>query len=271
MIPATENEGPILFLDSGVGGLPYLELARAQLQGRTLHYLADDAGFPYGLKSSRQVSDIVLDRVRRLRARFEPRALVIACNTASQAALADVRDANPHLEVIGTVPAVKPAAASTRTGVIGVLATARAVEDPYLDDLIARYAPGVEVIRRAAQDLVEFVEHRYLDAGPAERRAAVEGHVRALADRGADRIVLACTHFLHLEEDISACAAELYGDKIEVIDSRRGVVSRLVQVLGPNGRSSSREGLFLLSGEPPHNPVYARWATRYGLAGPVRL
>lgn len=222
----------VAFLDSGVGGLPYLDLARRYLPGYTLQYLADDEGFPYGTKSAARIADLVIDRVRRLRARFDPAALVIACNTASQAALAAVRQDNPGFDVIGTVPAVKPAAVSTRTGIIGILATERAVEDPYLDDLIARHAPGVTVIRRAAQDLVEFVERRLLASDPATRRQAILPHVQALVDAGADRIVLACTHFLHLEADISAFLQDSCDGCARVVDSRRGVVSRLTQVLG---------------------------------------
>lgn len=267
------TERCIVFLDSGVGGLPYLDLARRALPGWRMHYLADDAGFPYGTKSASKVSDLVLDRVRRLRARFDPVALVIACNTASQAALAAIREQNPGVEVIGTVPAVKPAAASTLTGTIGVLATARTVEDPYLDDLVARHAHGVNVVRRAAQDLVEFVERRFLDSGAGERRAAVEAHLDALLDSGADRIVLACTHFLHLEADFTECLAARGKSGVEVVDSRKGVIARLVQMLAEQGGEGGEDekGVFLLTSEGPFAPAYALWASRYGLTGPERL
>jgi glutamate racemase len=280
----SERSAPILFLDSGVGGLPYLELCRTMIPGVEMHYLADNAGFPYGLKSSGLVQDIVLDRVRRLRARFSPRALVIACNTASQAALQAVRSYNPELHVVGTVPAVKPAAEGTRSGVIGVLATERAVEDPYLDDLIARHASGVEVLRRPAQDLVDFVESRYLGSSPADRRNAVESHVRFFIERGVDRIVLACTHFLHVESDIAALATSLSGGSATVVDSRLGVARRLCEILGlgscgesmPSlpvevGQRFPGEGAFLLTGDPPYPPAYTRWASLYGLSGPARL
>lgn len=281
----------VAFLDSGVGGLPYLALAARYLPGYRLHYLADDEGFPYGTKSASRIADLVLDRVRRLRARFDPAALVIACNTASQAALAAVRQDNPGFDVIGTVPAVKPAATSTRTGVVGILATERTVADPYLDDLEARHASGVTVVRRAAQDLVEFVEHRLLSSDADARREAVRPHIRALVDAGADRIVLACTHFLHLEADISAYLQNACDGCAQVVDSRRGVVSRLTQVLGlvhccadlppappddcgdplPDEIAPGRGGLLLLSSEGPHDPSYARWARAYGLDGPQRL
>jgi glutamate racemase len=264
---------PIAVFDSGVGGLPYLRAARAFLPSESFLYLADDEGFPYGTKTRREVERLVLDRCGRLFTLYRPKAIVIACNTASQAALSAVRAALPGLPVIGTVPAVKPAAESTRSGVIGVMATARAIEDPYLDSLVARYAPGIRVLREAAQDLVEFVERRWLDSSAEERRAAVEPHVRVLVEGGADRIVLACTHFLHLVPDIASAA----GPGVDVVDSLDGVARHLLQVLSESkalasgGEGSGEEGLFLLTGTPPGDPAYARFAALFGLRGPASL
>lgn len=265
--------GSIVFLDSGVGGLPYLALAKRLLSWATLHYLADDAGFPYGNKEPHQVEDLLLDRVRRLRARLMPETLVIACNTASQIGLRVLRAAHPDLPIIGTVPAIKPAAASTKTGRIGVLATERTVADPYIDDLIARYASDVEVVKLPAQDLVAFVERQYLSSTEEERQAAVEPYVRIFLDRGVDRIILGCTHFLHLEKDIAARAAALGGKGIEIVDSREGVANRLVQTENGTEKGSplAGPGRFLLTSEPPFNPLYAQWAGRFGLLPPERL
>jgi len=273
------QRGSIVFFDSGVGGFPYLALAKRLLPGTTIHYLADDAGFPYGNKEPRQVEDLLLDRVRRLRARLMPETLVIACNTASQIGLNILRAAHPDFPIIGTVPAIKPAAASSETGKIGVLATERTVADPYIDDLIARYASDLEVVKLSAQDLVSFVERHYLSSTQEERRVAVEPYVRVFLDRGVDRIILGCTHFLHLEKDIADCAAALGGKGIEIIDSREGVVNRLVQIeggiadvtaAGPE-RSLVGPGRFLLTSEPPFDPMYAQWAERFGLLPPERL
>jgi len=262
---------PIAFFDSGVGGLPYLEAARPLLPGERFAYLADRGGFPYGTKTREQVRSRVLEVVEAIRRRFDPKVLVIACNTASQAALEAVRKANPGLPVIGTVPAVKPAALRTRSGTIGVMATARAVEDPYLDELVARHASGVRVLREAAQDLVSFVELRYPGSTEAERLAAVEGHARRLVELGADEIVLACTHFLHVAADIARAA----GPGVEVVDSRDGVARRLASILserslgGPEG--SPGGGLFALTGPGPFEPGYAVFAARFGLEGPAAL
>lgn len=263
----------ILFLDSGVGGLPYLETARTRIPGALFHYLADDAGFPYGTKSPGEIVDLLLDRVRRIRSRLELNALVIACNTASQMGLAALRAANSDLPIIGTVPAIKPAAADSVSGRIGVLATERTVVDPYIDDLIARYASDVEVVKIPAQDLVEFVERRSLKSSPDERLEAVGPYVRRFLERGVDRIVLACTHFLHLREDIALAARRLGAADIGIIDSREGVAKRLAELLGslPEDRNAPISGRFFLTSEPPFDPSYGLWATRFGLGSPERL
>ncbi|MHB0897753.1 MAG: glutamate racemase [Spirochaetales bacterium] len=268
--------GSILFFDSGVGGLPYLAMARTLLPGIIMHYIADDAGFPYGTKTPRQVEDLLLDRVRRLRARLMPDVLVIACHTASHIGLETLRKAHPDLPIIGTVPAIKPAASSSKTGCIGVLASERTIMEPYLDDLIARYASELEVVKLPAQDLVSFVERGYLGSSVAERRAAVEPYVRLLLDKNADRIVLACTHFLHLEKDIAECAASLGASGVEIVDSRTGVAKQLAQCVagreaGANDASPAVLGRFLLTGEQPFDPSYALWSERFGLLSPERL
>ncbi len=269
--------GPVVVMDSGVGGLPYLEAARLLLPNTRFVYLADREGFPYGTKGRLEVVAIVRDRVSRLVAGFRPSAIVIACNTASQAALQAIRQDHPRLPVIGTVPAIKPAAERTRAGIIAVLATEGTVGDPYLDDLIQRFAMGKTVIRRAAQDLVSFVEFEFPGSTAEGRKQAVLPHVLPLIESGADEIVLACTHFLHVALDISLAAMEAAasagGRTVEVVDSRDGVARRLKSLLGDADRDSrgTEPSLFLLSGPPPFEQRYSGFALRYGLTGPLPL
>jgi glutamate racemase len=275
MSPIATGRGAIAILDSGIGGLPYLAAARAVLPDESYLYIADRAGFPYGTKSRAAVRDLVLSLIARLVEARAPKAVVIACNTASQASLDAARRANPGLPIIGTVPAIKPAVERSRRGVVGVLASAGAVEDPYLDSLVARYAQGQSVIREGAQDLVSFVERRAAIAGADERREAVAPYVRRLVEGGADVIVLACTHFLHLRDDIAAAA----GPAVEVIDSRSGVVRRLRQVLAERGllaRPPAGAGRaapaalarFLLTGDDPIEDEYGLLAAPFGTAPP---
>jgi glutamate racemase len=272
MSPLPSSNRPIAIFDSGIGGLPYLSAARASLPAESFIYLADRLGFPYGTKSHEEVRDRVTGLVSRLLGAYAPKAVVIACNTASLAALDAARRANPGLPIVGTVPAVKPAAERSRSGVIGVMATAGAIEDPYLDSLVTHHATGLSVIRESAQELVSFVERRSAFAGEEERREVVAPYVRRLVDQGADVIVLACTHFLHLRDDISAVA----GPSVEIVDSRAGVVKRLKQVLSERGLLlegpvARERGLFLLTGDEPFEAEYGLLARGFGLEGPEPL
>jgi len=267
-----EADRPIALLDSGVGGLPYLAAAREELPMESFIYLADREGYPYGTKPREEVRDRVIALVAALLSSYRPKVVVIACNTASQAALKGAREAFPHLHIVGTVPAVKPAAESTRTGVIGVLATEGAVEDPYLDELIRSCAGGVTVLREAAQELVDFVERRSVFASAEERLAVVEPFVRKLVDGGADRIVLACTHFLHLRDDIASCSKE----RAEPVDSRHGVAKRIAEVLESSRlrrEDNADPGLpvFLVTGRAPLEERYRLFAGKFGLSSPEIL
>lgn len=262
---ADMNRRPIAIFDSGIGGLPYLKALRARLPEESYVYVADNEGFPYGRKTRAEVERLVRDRMDRIVERFSPKLVVIACNTASQAALEAVRRAHAEIDFVGTVPAVKPAARSTRTGAIAVLATDRAAVDPYLDELIRRYAPGVRVLRVGAQALVEFVEERLMDADEAERLSACESAIRPLRGSGVDRIVLACTHFLHVVSYISAAA----GPQVRIVDSRDGVARRARALVTANrgiAAASSPGGSLYATGETERWGGLRRFAAQFGLA-----
>ncbi len=262
---------PIIVFDSGAGGLPYLDAIRALLPGERFVYLADRAGFPYGTKTRDEVERLVLDRLGRIIARMDPKLVVIACNTASQAALEAVRRTHPECPVVGTVPAVKPAAERTHTGVIAVLATKGATEDPYLGSLIDRFAKGVRVLRVGAQDLVTFVERRLFVADEAERLAVCRDAVSGAVREGADQIVLACTHFLHVARDIARVA----GSGVTIVDSRDGVARRAAALVETAPRADADEdegepvratgGEYFVTGAPPFEPSHALFAERFGL------
>jgi glutamate racemase len=266
----------VVFFDSGVGGLPYLERTRALLPNIRMHYVADDAGFPYGTKTQVQIIDLLMERFRRLRSRMMPQAVVIACNTASQAGLAALRKAHPDIPIIGTVPAIKPAAASTVSGKIAVMATERTVVDPYIDDLIARYASDAKVLKLPAQSLVQFVEHDFLISSREDRLAVIGPYADILIHEGVDRVVLACTHFLHIEADILDCLASRGAGHIKIVDSRQGIAHRLVQLVEEGSlpypeRGEKDRGQFFLTGDPPFDSRYETWADRFNLEPPARL
>ncbi|MEP4785258.1 MAG: aspartate/glutamate racemase family protein, partial [Erythrobacter sp.] len=142
----TDPSAPILLLDTGVGGLTVLAEVRKALPDARLIYAADMAGIPYGTKSEEEVSARVTSLLGRMAERYAPRLACIACNTASTIALGMVREVL-EIPIVGTVPAIKPAAALTKTGTIGLLGTAVTIRQAYVDNLVAKFAGGKRLIR----------------------------------------------------------------------------------------------------------------------------
>src|SRR5689334_3295253 len=194
---------PILFFDSGVGGLSVLAPTRQLLPNAPLVYVADNAGFPYGKRTEAEIASRVPALLGRLVERFHPRLAVIACNTASTIALDHVRSAL-DLPVVGTVPAIKPAAEMSRTRVIGVLGTEATVRQPYVDDLAAKFAADCTIVRHGSPELVELAEAKL--AGEDINADAVRAAAQPMfdADERIDTVVLACTHFPLLEDELRA-------------------------------------------------------------------
>ncbi len=221
---------PVLIFDSGVGGLSVLAPIRALLPGLAIVYAADNAGFPYGTKSEAEIAARVPALLGRLVERYRPVLAVIACNTASTIALAHVRAAL-DLPVVGTVPAIKPAAEQSLTRVIGVLGTAATVRQPYVDRLSAEFAGDCLVLRHGSSRLVELAEARL--AGEKVTAADVAPELAGLLDQpGGDRIdtvVLACTHFPLLATELAAASPRL----LHFVDGGAGIARRVAHLLGP--------------------------------------
>src|SRR5438270_12261404 len=199
---AVDANAPILFFDSGVGGLSVLEPTLKLLPNAPIVYAADSAGYPYGKKSDAELASRVPALLGRLVERFHPRLAVIACNTASTIALEHVRSAL-DLPVVGTVPAIKPAAEMSKSRVIGVLGTEATVRQPYVDHLAARFAADCTLIRHGSPELVELAEAKL--AGETITIDAIRAAAQPLFDRRngdrIDTVVLACTHFPLLENE----------------------------------------------------------------------
>jgi glutamate racemase len=218
-----DANSPILFFDSGVGGLSVLGPTRALLPNAPIVYAADSAGFPYGTKSEAELATRVPALLGRLVERFHPRLAVIACNTASTIALDHARAAL-DLPVVGTVPAIKPAAEASKTRVIGVLGTEATVRQPYVDDLAAKFASDCTIIRHGSPELVELAEAKL--AGEAIGVDAVRAAARPMfetpdGDR-IDTVVLACTHFPLLEDELRAAFPD-----VAYVDGGPGIARRI--------------------------------------------
>jgi glutamate racemase len=224
-MPSTvDPSAPVLLFDSGVGGLSVLAALRGVLPGAPVIYAADEAGLPYGSKTEAQVAARVAGLLGRMSERYRPRLACIACNTASTIALGMVREVL-EIPIVGTVPAIKPAAAMTRTGVIGLLGTEATVRQRYVDELERAHADGKTLIRHAAPDLVTLAEARLRGQDvPLEAvRAAVAGLLDHPRAGEIDTLVLACTHFPLLQEELAA----LFGPQVALVDGADGIARRI--------------------------------------------
>jgi len=224
---------PIGVFDSGIGGLSVLRDIRRALPGEDLLYIADSANVPYGSKSpsfirerSRFLAEFLLGK--------QAKAVVIACNTATAAAANFLRS-RYSIPIVAMEPAVKPAMAATRSGVIGVLATVGTLSSARFAALLERFSKGVQVVVQPCPGLVEQVEAGYLDG--KETRELVENYTAPLRAAGADVIVLGCTHYPFLRPLI----ASVVGPHVTLIDTGSAVAKQLRRVLKANALLNSKQ------------------------------
>lgn len=228
------SKGPrarMIVFDSGLGGLTVFDEIVKAAPSADILYVADDAAFPYGRLTEAQLIARVLDVMERLVASHEPDALVIACNTASTLVLAPLRARFPELAVIGTVPAVKPAAQASRSGLISVLATPGTVARDYTRRLVDAYAGHCEVTLVGSRELAALAE-RAMRGLPMEDEAIRAEIAPCFVSRGearTDAVVLACTHYPLLK----AWFRRLAPWPVAWIDPAPAIARRVVEVLGP--------------------------------------
>lgn len=216
-----------LVFDSGVGGLTIADEIRRAAPGWVVDYAADAGFFPYGVKTDEELRGRLPALCAALVEVARPDVLVIACNTASTLSLADIR-ARVAVPVVGTVPAIKPAAEQTKTGVIGILATPGTVRRAYLDDLERQFAAGKKVIRRGTAGLVDIAE-RAVRGQPVDQEQVAYA-VKPLFDPPdgpkIDIVVLACTHFPLIRDAIQqACPPG-----VKLIDTGEAVARQVLRV-----------------------------------------
>ena len=214
---------PLLIFESGVGGLSVLRTIRELLPTAPIVYVADSAGYPYGTKSEAEIAARVPALLGRLAERFDPELVVIACNTASTIALDAVRSAL-DLPIVGTVPAVKPAAERSASRVIGVLGTRATVRQPYVDRLAAEFAADCTIIRHGSAELVDLAERKLKGeaANLEEYRRALDGLLSQPAGERMDCVVLACTHFPLVEAELRTAAPR----PLAFVDGKEGIARR---------------------------------------------
>jgi glutamate racemase len=226
---------PILLFDSGIGGLTVLAELRRLLPQAPVIYTADTAGLPYGEKTEAEIAARVAGLLGRLSERYRPRLVCIACNTASTIALGMVREVL-RVPIVGTVPAIKPAAGMTRSGTIGLLGTAATIRQTYVDRLEAEFAAGKRLLRHAAPGLVAAAESK-LRGDSVERAAiaaAADGLRRQPGGEAIDIVVLACTHFPLLEEELG----DVFGPGVRFVHGAGGIARRIASLT--NGQPFAR-------------------------------
>jgi glutamate racemase len=255
--------GPILVFDSGIGGLSVLAPTRALLPNAPIVYIADSAGFPYGTKSEREIAARVPALLGRLVERYNPRLVVISCNTACTIALEEVRSAL-DLPVVGTVPAIKPAAEISESRVIGVLGTDATIRQPYVDRLSEKFAGDCLVLRHGSARLVELVEASLRgDPGdPADYAAAMHGLLDQPGGERMDTVVLACTHFPLVTDRL----AEASPHPLNFVHGGNGIARRIAYLTeGQEWPETPVPGIVVFTDNEPVPPGLADRLHEYGL------
>lgn len=231
------------FLDSGTGGIPYMLLLKEKSPESRCVYLGDTVHFPYGEKSFEEIVRCSSEAIDTIVKNWNPRAVIIACNTISVTALDELRKLHPDLPIIGTVPAIKLAAKVSLNKKIGFLATNASVNHKYSEKLIEDFASDCTVFKRGDPELIDFIEHKLFTAAKEEKIEAVMPAVEYFNSNGCDTIILGCTHFTHMAREIEEAFASKSWKKVFVVDSRDGVSNHALDVIKTAPEKEGRNNL----------------------------
>jgi glutamate racemase len=240
------SNNPIGIFDSGVGGLSVLREIRAQMPNEHLIYFGDQGHVPYGPRSMRQIQGFS-EGITKFLLKHNSKIIVVACNTASAAALKHLRATFPDVQFVGMEPAVKPAAEKTQTGKVGVLATPATFQGALYASVVERFANGVELFQNTCTGLVNQIEKGELNS-PATR-AILEDALLPMLEKNIDTVVLGCTHYPFVIPLIE----QIVGENVRVIDPAPAVAKQVKRLLDAGGmlNQNGDEGTvrFITSGE----------------------
>jgi len=243
----SERTGLVGVFDSGVGGLSVLRALLRDLPGESYYYVADSANCPYGQRPAEEIRRLALGIGRFLIAEGA-KALVVACNTASAAGLESLRQEYPGVPVVGMVPAVKPAALGTRSGVVGVLATPATFDGRLFTEVVEQHAHGARILTQTCHGLVERIEAGDLD-GP-ETEALLRRYVEPLLAEGADTLVLGCTHYPFVAPTLRRIA----GGGVSLLEPSDAIARQTARVLARDGltapAAAPAKRIYATSGSP---------------------
>lgn len=234
------NNNPIGVFDSGFGGLSVWRVLHDRLGSESLVYLGDGKNCPYGERSREEICRYSDQAVQTLLA-YGCKLIVVACNTATAMAIEYLRSKYTQIRFVGLEPAVKPACLTTRSGVVGVLATARSLEGDLFRRTAAKYADKVKILKAVGEGFVEAVENDAEDS--PETEILVRNALQPMLEQGADKIVLGCTHYPFLRRVMERVTE---GRQVEIIDSGEAVARRTGQLLDMDD----------LRAESTHTPEY---------------
>lgn len=229
----TVSTSPIGVFDSGVGGLSVLRAIRAQMPEESVIYFGDQGHIPYGPRPMEQIKSFS-EAITRFLLERDAKIIVVACNTASAAALKHLRETFPDVQFVGMEPAVKPAAEQTATGRVGVLATPATFQGALYASVVERFANGVELFQNTCTGLVQEIEHGNLDG--VETRRILNEALRPMLEKNIDTVVLGCTHYpfvIPLIQEICGGAK-----RVRVIDPAPAVARQVKRLLEANGSKS---------------------------------
>lgn len=227
------------FFDSGIGGLSVVRAVRRRLPNESLVYIADSVNCPYGARAPEEIICLAQE-ISRYLIEQDVKVVIVACNTASAAALGHLRQTYPDIPFVGMVPAVKTAVQLTSSKVIGVLATPNTLHGKLYEDVVAQYAEDVRVIATVCPGLVELVEMGQVEGELVEK--VLHSCIDPLLDAGVDTLVLGCTHYPFLIPTIE----RLYGSTLQVLEPSEAVarqverVLRMHHLLAPQGATASQ-------------------------------
>lgn len=241
------STSPIGIFDSGIGGLSVLRAIRVEMPEESVIYFGDQGHIPYGPRPMEQIRSFS-EAITKFLLEQNSKIIVVACNTASAAALKYLREKFPDVQFVGMEPAVKPAAEITQTGKVGVLATPATFQGALYASVVERFANGVELFQNTCNGLVQQIEQGNLNGD--ETRRILEDALSPMLEKDIDTVVLGCTHYPFVIPLIE----EIVGDQVRVIDPAPSVakqVKRLLEAGGMRGESESKGKVRLFaSGNP---------------------
>jgi glutamate racemase len=241
------SDSPIGIFDSGVGGISVLRAIREQMPEESVIYFGDQGHIPYGPRPMEQIRAFS-EAITKFLLEKDTKIIVVACNTASAAALKYLREKFANVQFVGMEPAVKPAAERTRTGKVGVLATPATFQGALYASVVERFTNGVELFQNTCPGLVRQIEQGNLSS--KETRRILEDALVPMLERNIDTVVLGCTHYPFVIPLIQ----QIVGEKVRVIDPAPAVAKqtgRLLEARGMRNQSDSKSGVkFYTSGNP---------------------